>query len=521
MKIAKKIFSISMMLMMLVLLHSTNVYAAGSFSVSGGGSVSAGGSKTITITASDCAGVFSVSASGGGTVSSSSVWLDCSSSSVTVTAPSSGSTTITVTASDVTDYDGNGVSGSKTATVTVKETTSDSSSNSSSNNSSSNASSNSSSSDSSSNNNTTVEEEEPKSSNNKLSALTVSEGELSPAFDASTTEYSVNVVDIETITIEATKADSTASISGTGEKELEPGMNEFSVVVTAEDGSTKTYNIGVTLTETPSVYISYGEAEFGIVKNVSELQVPDGFEEVSITVEGEEVTAWTNNTLGLTLLYLIDADGVEAFYIYNEDGTIQAFRQLGLLGKTIYVLDISEEEQLRDGMIYQAVTISGEEIMGWAFEDEALSDYFIIYVMNDMGQMVEYLYCASENAMILAPNMAPVSSDTYAELIASNNALSEKAEEALTENATLYYYIQIVCIVAAVLLAIVLLLLILLILNKRKMKKLKIAQNNSNQQTEEYIEPTTTKDVVEQNIDINKEETAEVVTKEYEVFDLD
>ena len=44
----------------------------------------------------------------------------------------------------------------------------------------------------------------------------------------------------------ATAQDSGATISGTGNQTLEYGENALSVVVTAEDGTTKTYTINVT-----------------------------------------------------------------------------------------------------------------------------------------------------------------------------------------------------------------------------------------------------------------------------------
>lgn len=86
----------------------------------------------------------------------------------------------------------------------------------------------------------------PLSNKAYLTGLTVSQGELNPAFDAGVTNYSVTVPDtINSIKILATAVDG-ATYTGTGNKTLEMGENKYSIVVTAEDGvTTKTYNVTV------------------------------------------------------------------------------------------------------------------------------------------------------------------------------------------------------------------------------------------------------------------------------------
>ena len=95
------------------------------------------------------------------------------------------------------------------------------------------------------------------SSNSNLSALAISATSLSPQFGATTTSYSANVgVGIGSTRVTPTVADSTASVtvngigvtsgSASGDVALDPGVNTISVVVTAQNGATKTYTITVT-----------------------------------------------------------------------------------------------------------------------------------------------------------------------------------------------------------------------------------------------------------------------------------
>lgn len=87
--------------------------------------------------------------------------------------------------------------------------------------------------------------ERKKSSNADLKGIKVSEGTLTPAFDKDTTSYTVNVSSTtEKIDIQAI-LNKGQTVAGDGTINLNYGENNISLVVTAEAGTTKTYNIKV------------------------------------------------------------------------------------------------------------------------------------------------------------------------------------------------------------------------------------------------------------------------------------
>jgi hypothetical protein len=85
-----------------------------------------------------------------------------------------------------------------------------------------------------------------KSSNNNLSSLSV-DGKAVTNFNKSTLSYTLSAVanSKTSIKIEAAAEDSKSKITGTGTKNLSVGNNSFNIVVTAEDGTQKTYVIKV------------------------------------------------------------------------------------------------------------------------------------------------------------------------------------------------------------------------------------------------------------------------------------
>ncbi|MHB8917923.1 MAG: cadherin-like beta sandwich domain-containing protein, partial [Desulfocucumaceae bacterium] len=93
------------------------------------------------------------------------------------------------------------------------------------------------------------------SNNANLSTLTVSQGTLAPAFAAGTTTYTVNVAySVESIDVTAALADAGAAMTVNSQAtpsgqartvSLNTGSNPVSIVVTAQDSSTKVYTVTV------------------------------------------------------------------------------------------------------------------------------------------------------------------------------------------------------------------------------------------------------------------------------------
>ncbi|QUN13371.1 cadherin-like beta sandwich domain-containing protein [Clostridium sp. C1] len=321
------------------------------------------------------------------------------SGSVTVTPTSTG--TITVAISDSSNAVLNGsyvsVGGSRKITVSNKQSSSNSSSSS-----SNNSSSSSNNSTSSSNTTTTQEPEVKKSSEKNLSSLSVSEGTLSPKFSSGTTTYKVDLTsETESLTISAKAKDSKAKVSGTGKKELKIGENNFTVTVTAEDGSKKTYTISVYVTEKPTQFVKLGDQNLGILNDLSKTDVPKGFEKSTIKIDNKDVTALQNKDMGLTLLYLQNEDDSTGFYIYDVDNNkvLSKYQTVAVNGKTYVLMDAPDNLEAIQDLKTATIKIGDVELSGWKFEDEALSHYTLVYLMNEAGETQLYTYEDTEGTL--------------------------------------------------------------------------------------------------------------------------
>ncbi len=96
-----------------------------------------------------------------------------------------------------------------------------------------------------------VNKKSSKSTDNSLKSLSIEGAELSPILSNNVTTYRATV-DLEKIVIKGEVSDSKATVVGLGEKTLAIGENKFDIIVTAEDGSSRTYTVIVTRNDTKS-----------------------------------------------------------------------------------------------------------------------------------------------------------------------------------------------------------------------------------------------------------------------------
>ena len=137
---------------------------------------------------------------------------------------------------------------------------------------------------------TQAEIEASYSSNAYLKSLTVVGYDLTPAFNKETNTYDVEVEnDVEKVTINASKEDGNASVSGTGEKELLEGPNKFDIVVTAQKGNSLTYTVNVNRKELNPIKVNVNGKELGIVrkKDLLDLELMSYTDNNTIGVKGD------------------------------------------------------------------------------------------------------------------------------------------------------------------------------------------------------------------------------------------
>lgn len=149
---------------------------------------------------------------------------------------------------------------------------------------------------------TTISVQNPSLSGNAdLTELYISSGSLSPAFSPKVTSYNIVIPNnVTVLTVSAETADKNAKITVEGSKNMQVGKNVRKVIVTAPNGTKKTYTLNITRQEgtgnetgtttapnapaTDASKVTVGEETLYIAKDIKDVTLPAGFEQVALTV---------------------------------------------------------------------------------------------------------------------------------------------------------------------------------------------------------------------------------------------
>ena len=152
--------------------------------------------------------------------------------------------------------------------------------------------------------------------------------EYSTSFDAGTEKVKVN----------AEANSSKATVTGTGEVKVSEGINKLQIIVTAEDGSTKTYLINATVKEYEPIKVKIGKKEYTVIRKESDLPEVDLFEKCKVSIGEEEVPGYYNDKLNIYLLALKDDKGQIAIYVYDTNKkTYIKYKWITVGGVTLYL----------------------------------------------------------------------------------------------------------------------------------------------------------------------------------------
>lgn len=235
------------------------------------------------------------------------------------------------------------------------------------------------------------------SKDNYLKSLTVDGYDLSPSFDKNTTKYTLELDSlVESIKVSATKSDSKASIKGTGTINVSEGENTINVVVTAENGSKKTYTIVATVKELNPIKVSIHDKEYTVVKKAKLLNAPDNYISKDITIDDIKIPAFYNEINDYTLVGLKDSDGNIELFLYNEDGTYSEYTETKFSGISFQILDTTET--IPDGYTKSTALINQVEYT--AYKDSEDSEFALIYGRNlNTGEYGFYKFDTKENTI--------------------------------------------------------------------------------------------------------------------------
>lgn len=236
-------------------------------------------------------------------------------------------------------------------------------------------------------------------SNNYLSSLSIKGYDLNPKFDKDTLEYTINLPGGTTnIEVTAEVAEKTSRVNGTGTLEVSEGKNTKEIVVTAENGNTKTYTLKINVDEKDPIKTKINNQEYTVVRDKDLLTKPENYEEKTIKIGDKEVPVFYNEITKYTLVGLKDSKGKVALYIYNEkENKYSLYKELKFNSIVLYPMDINKSitGYKEYDVDFDGITIKGLKV-------KKNSAFAIIYGMDvETGKEDYYMYDIDNNTLQL------------------------------------------------------------------------------------------------------------------------
>lgn len=242
------------------------------------------------------------------------------------------------------------------------------------------------------------------SSNNYLKSLGIEGYSISPDFSKDILEYSIEVPNgTEKVNIIFDKEDSTSSVSGAGEINVNEGSNKIEVKVTAENGNVRTYVINITVKELDPIEVKIDGKKYNIIRKEGILEVPENYEKSSIKIGEDDVLCYKNIVTGNIIIGLRDEEGVSRYYSYDDKSnkyTLYNGYKIG--GVNLNILSMPSSK-LPLGFSKASFTYNDNKIDGYQYFEKGVTyaadeevkgnDFYLIYAINELsGEEGLYVY---------------------------------------------------------------------------------------------------------------------------------
>lgn len=222
---------------------------------------------------------------------------------------------------------------------------------------------------------------ETSSENSLLGKLEVNPGTLNPSFDKNIDSYTMEVgYDVDRLIVYAISEDEKATVTVSGNENLQEGENTIIIGVSAESGAVKEYIIDVNkevapvdevdqseetgtvnhdnefeIIEEDGKYHMVYQGNYEIVEPDSSVVIPEGYVKGSVTISNQKITAFYpegNMDHDFILIYASNQLEEEGFYQFDRvERSLQRFVAVEVKEQVVEVIDETKDAIIRDYQI--------------------------------------------------------------------------------------------------------------------------------------------------------------------------
>ncbi len=235
------------------------------------------------------------------------------------------------------------------------------------------------------------------SGDNNLSSLSISPGELSPAFSSGNTSYTATVpFEVASITVAASASHRAASVSNSA-LELAVGENTVTVTVTAENGNRKNYTILVTRQESElaGAQVELNGETYSVSYDPATLTPPEGFTATTVPFGEKKILAYLAPKESICIVHLTKEEASDWYLFHREDQSFSKMETLAAEGSSFVLLTPPADAKIPFGFIPKTLSVSDRQIEVYGSDDSLTKNVYLVYAMAKDGTCAFYYYDAN------------------------------------------------------------------------------------------------------------------------------
>ncbi len=319
----------------------------------------------------------------------------------------------------------------------------------------------------------------PLSSNAFASSIKVSSGSLSPKFNKNTTNYNVVVANnVTKCDIYVTAEDAKSKVNIQGSASLSVGKNVRKVIITAQNGTQKTYTINITRSEeervpdeppaeepievTNPLETEIGGVKYIIATDLTGIPLFNGFTPVAAEFKSAEISVAVDPDGQVKVYYLQSVEGGDYLpYFYREEYDMFERLQYLTQGSFNYILfDIPSGYSVPKDYYVTNLSVKGIDVNAYTKKGEKTKGFYYLYCYCD-GAYGFYRYDSLQDTLQRYPELKLQKGAG----VTGNDVKNDKNDNVVTRFASLSTNAKII-VIALIILALTAIALIILLIIK-------------------------------------------------------
>ncbi|MDD4698697.1 MAG: hypothetical protein PHV07_00355 [Oscillospiraceae bacterium] len=170
--------------------------------------------------------------------------------------------------------------------------------------------------------------------------------------------------------------------------------------------------------------------KYKLSNNSSGVNIPNGFEETTYVINSKEMSVFKHKTVDMVLVCLNNASTGNKLFVYDkESSTFSGLIELAFQDRKYIVANDYKSDGIPANYVKTAISIQDISVTLWHIENSELSDFHLLYLINQEGNFGLYQYDSTEST-VQRYVILPTDNSELINLEAENESLSNSLKTA-------------------------------------------------------------------------------------------